>query len=372
MPSSADPNPEYWEGYGPFQKVKHDLIRSYLGGWFAKLGTWAGRVLYVDTHAGRGRHASGEPGSPLVALRVLLGHSHLERLLRQSEFRFLFIERDLDNLNALGRELEAMEPLPGRVHVDRAAGDAFALLSDRIGRLVDEGTRLAPAFVFVDPFGFKIPADLLARLMGAGRVELFVNIIWRELDMAVRQKPEPGSAMSDTLDSVFGGDEWRVAINGDTQDERADQAARLLASKVGAKWWTYIRMVSGGNATRYMLLHLTNHDRGRDLMKDCIWKICPDGGFHVLKSDNPGQPMLIEPEPDLRPLKDWVLSKLAQRPNRWSELDDAIRSELWRTAHLNEMVRALRHEGLIGAESYSGRFSSTSNPLLRLKISNDG
>ena len=55
MTRRSDPNPAYWEQYGPFQHVKHELIRCYLNGWYPKLGTWARRVLYVDTHAGRGR-----------------------------------------------------------------------------------------------------------------------------------------------------------------------------------------------------------------------------------------------------------------------------------------------------------------------------
>ena len=42
---------------------------------------------------------------------------------------------------------------------------------------------MAPAFLFVDPYGFKIPAQLLGDLMKAGRVELFINVMWRELDM---------------------------------------------------------------------------------------------------------------------------------------------------------------------------------------------
>lgn len=371
MASTADPNPEYWYDYGAFQKVKHDLIRSYLGGWFAKLGTWAGRVLYVDTHAGRGRYMSGEPGSPLVALQTLLGHTSRERLLRESEFRFLFIERDPENLAALNRELIDLGQLPSRIRVDTAAMDAFAMLSGGVERLSRDGRRLAPAFVFVDPYGFKVPASLLAQLMAAGRVELFVNVIWRELDMAVQQRPEPGSAMASTLDAVFGGDDWRAAVNADSQDGRADQAAKLLATKIGATWWTYIRMVSGGNAIRYMLLHLTNHDSGRDLMKDCVWKICPDGGFFVLKSDSPGQPLLIEPEPDLRPLREWVLSRLVQHPCQWAELEVAIRAEVWRASHLNKIVRELRRDGIVVAEGTSGRFSATANPLLRLRRSEE-
>jgi hypothetical protein len=48
---------------------------------------------------------------------------------------------------------------------------------------------MAPAFLFVDPYGFKIPAKLLGDLMKAGRVELFINVMWRELDMLIQQRP---------------------------------------------------------------------------------------------------------------------------------------------------------------------------------------
>lgn len=366
MPGLTDPNPDYWEEYGPFQRVKHDLIRCYLNGWFPKLGTWAGRVIYLDTHAGRGRHVSGERGSPLVALTTFLKHSYRDELLKKSEFRFLFIERDPANLAELDNELNALGTLPARVHVDKTAGDAFEVLSGLVDRLRRDRKQLAPAFVFVDPYGFKIPGRLLAELMAAGRVELFINVIWRELDMAVAQRPAAGSTMADTLDSIFDGDEWRTEIDAEDVDQRIDQAVALLGRKVGTRWWTHIRMVSGGRATRYLLLHLTNHDKGRDLIKDCIWSVCPDGGYYVRKSDNPNQPMLIQPEPDLTPLRGWVISKLRERPHRWSELDTAIRGQLWRSTHLNQMIRDLRRDETIVAEQFSGKFSAKADPLLRL------
>ena len=59
MGKRSDPNQDYWDDYTTFQQVKHDLIRCYLNGWYPKLGFWAGRVLYVDTHAGRGKYESG-------------------------------------------------------------------------------------------------------------------------------------------------------------------------------------------------------------------------------------------------------------------------------------------------------------------------
>lgn len=129
MTRRSDPNPGYWEQYGPFQHVKHELIRCCLNGWYPKLGTWARRVLYVDTHAGRGRYESGDPGSPVLALQTLLRHSYRDKLLNASEFNFLFIERDPENLSALEGELAQFKPLPARVNVEISEGDAFQRLS---------------------------------------------------------------------------------------------------------------------------------------------------------------------------------------------------------------------------------------------------
>lgn len=57
------------------------------------------------------------------------------------------------------------------------------------------------------------------------------------------------------------------------------QTVLLFAELVKCKWATYIRMQGKNNATRYMLLHLSNHDDGRDLMKEAIWSACLDGQF---------------------------------------------------------------------------------------------
>ncbi len=361
--TNADQNPDYWLAYGTFQKIKHDLIRNYLGGWFPKLGTWAGRVLYVDTHAGRGRHRSGETGSPLVALRTLLEHSYRDRLLQQSEVRFFFIEQDPANLDALNAELKQMGPLPARVHVDTSGDDAYRVLSDSVRTLQASGQRMAPAFIFVDPYGFKLPGDLLARLMAAGQVELFVNVIWRELDMAIQKRPPAEHGLATTLDRIFAGDDWWM-IDGDTANERMDQAVRLFSNRIGARWHTYIRMTSGGDAVRYLLLHLTNHDQGRELMKECIWKVAPDGGFEVRQRDDHRQPLLIKPEPDLTPLREWLLERLRQRPHTKSELDDELRLELWLPTHLRTIVRRLREGHEVEVDGSSGMISLPRNPRL--------
>jgi hypothetical protein len=119
--------------------------------------------------------------------------------------------------------------------------------------------------------------------------------------------------------------------------------------------------------TRYFLLHLTNHDAGRDLMKECIWKACPNGGYYASKSDNPRQRLLIQPEPNLIPLRDWVVESLTAGPKHWQDLIEALREELWLPKHLNEVIRTMRNSKAIVADGYKGAFALKNNPLLHLK-----
>jgi three-Cys-motif partner protein len=371
MAKRSDLNPAYWDGYSPFNQVKHDLIRCYLNGWYPKLGFWAGRVLYADTHAGRGKYETGDPGSPVVALQTFLDHRSRPALLAKSEFNFLFIERDPENLASLRAELSRFE-LPKRVKVETSESDAFDKLSAILADLKSRGQRMAPAFLFVDPYGFKIPIRLLADLIKAGRVELFINVMWRELDMLICQRPAAGTAAAQTLDDLFGGDSWREGVTAADSDARLNQAIPLIAHATGAKWWTSaVRMVSGGQATRYLLLHLTTSDDGRDLMKECSWRIFPDGEFVARKSDHPDQQFLFEREPNLEPLERWVLARLAERPYRWQELHEAVRPEWWLATHVNIVVKKLKADGAIVPDPIPGlsparAFTIKANPLLLL------
>jgi three-Cys-motif partner protein len=364
--SVAEPPSEYWREYSNLQRVKHDLIRHYLNGWFPKLILGgATRVVYLDTHAGRGRHTGGQLGSPLIALKTLMEHEYRDRLLAKSEIHFFFIEDDEASLLHLRGELTAWGHLPPNVFVRAEHGNCFLILEDAISSL-GAGQRLAPSFVFCDPFTFKVPGSFLRRLMAFPRVELFVNVMWRELDMALANARPGQAGWSQVLNDVFGGPAWEETIVSQDYDERAEQCAGLLRRITGATWATYIRMLGDNQKTRYFLLHLTNHPAGRDLMKDCMWKACPEEGYYVRKTDDPKQQLLIKPEPDLSPLRDWVVHRLSRAPSFWEPLINEVRHEIWLPKHLNAVVRQLRHDKKIVADQYTGRFTPASNPRLRL------
>ena len=250
--------------------------------WFPKLGYWSGRIVYLDTHAGRGKHTGGQLGSPLVALRTLLEHRFRDELLKRSEVVFFFIERDESNLNSLRQEIQSLGVLPKRIVIKTVASDCFEALSSLVASFDQRKMRLAPAFLFVDPYGFKVPGKVLKDLMKFPRVELLVNVIWRELDMAISQGSKVG--MAKTLNLIFDGDEWRGRIVSPDFDERADQAVDLLREKIGARWATFVRMLGENRATHYFLLHLTNHDDGRDLIDRKSTRL---NSSHIQKSRMP-------------------------------------------------------------------------------------
>ena len=79
---------------------KHLLLRAYLDGWFAILGSFSGRLLFVDGFAGPGEYADGEMGSPLVAIESVRQHKNQGRL-RSVEVVFLFIEQDEGRVDTL-------------------------------------------------------------------------------------------------------------------------------------------------------------------------------------------------------------------------------------------------------------------------------
>lgn len=172
------------------------------------------------------------------------------------------------------------------------------------------------------------------------------------------------ASLEKTLNSVFDGDGWR-RIDAEEADARADQCAARFRQITGARWGTHFRMRHNGRV-RYFLLHLTNHSDGRDLMKECMWKACPDGGFYASKSDRPDQVVLIEPKPNLKPLRTWVMKCLAASPRRWHFLTDELREERWLGKRLNEVIQALRRENEIVGSEFAGQFAQTNNPLLSL------
>jgi three-Cys-motif partner protein len=345
---------DYFAHYTVLQKYKHDLLNYYLGGWFGKIAGQGKEVAYCETHAGAGVHKTGHSGSPIVALEKLLGHRLRRQILRKSSFVFLLMEVNTEYVARLRSQL-AKFPLPPEVRVKIENEDFKKVLGMVLDEVDRKGGALAPAFTFVDPFGYDIPLALIHRLLRQPSSEVMVTFMAQAVARAM------GDATKvDSLNSLYGSDTWVPLSLQEDFEARKRGAIDLYRKTVNARWCTALRLKG---QTDYALMHFTNHPDGRDLMKKAIWAIERGGSYQVFGTDNPDQLTLIEREPDLGPFVRQLRKAFANRTVTYPELVAWVRETDYRDVHLNTILAQGKREGWIET-SHKGKFGfSTRAPI---------
>ena len=100
----------------PHTEGKHLVLRKYLDAWLPIMGSWNGRILFVDGFAGPGQYEGGEDRSPLIALNAIAEHN--ARKVIKAEVVFVFIEKDPARAEHLTGLINSLRPrLPPNVDV---------------------------------------------------------------------------------------------------------------------------------------------------------------------------------------------------------------------------------------------------------------
>ena len=278
---------------------KHLVLEHYLKAWFPILGMGNrnGRILFVDGFAGPGEYEGGAEGSPVVAMRVLSEHPAKIK----AEVVFFFIEKE----HARARRLEGLVAqwrprLPASAKVKVREGSFDASMSDVIDELDEQGKRMAPALVMIDPFGISgMPMEVIRRILANQKCEVYVSFMWEAMNRFVSQ-PEFEAPM----DGLFGSGEWRRAkqlVGG----ERKDFLHGLYQSQLkeaGAKQVVHFHLFAG-NRLKYSIFFGTGHTKGSDRMKKAIWKVAPWGDFQFRGGRQDQMVLLGLETPDLGPLQ---------------------------------------------------------------------
>jgi len=348
----------YWAEYDGLQKAKHQLLRHYLGGWFPILASWQGRVIYLDCHAGRGKHDTGHEGSPILALKILLDHSHRDRILNDTEVRFIFFEKDQTNFDLLCEEIKTMGVLPPNVVIDPYMSDFEKELRKIIDNLHMRNENLAPSLAFVDPFGFSLSMNLLNDLLEFQCCELLVNFMYRFVDMAIHQPSQ-----EKIMDNLFGCKSWRDLSLIEDSEQRALDTINLFSNQLNTKYATFMYMKGANNLLKYALIHVTNHSRGREKMKEALWRVTPDGSFTAYEKDSPFQPALISVDPDLEPLKNDLWATFKGKKTQYSTIRNWLVDTLYLPKYLHQILRGYRNTGIIPATGYGEKFAFKNDPL---------
>jgi three-Cys-motif partner protein len=278
MPAE-DRDPDKWRSRQNTQ-VKHDILFEYLKGFIPVLsssnrGEPISVLHYVDSRAGRGWYSEGEPGSPIVAMRVGQElHEYLDGYRDRPVYLECYnVEYDRENFDSLEREIEAVRYEFSSVGVRNFFGP-FEEHSDELLELIPSGQ---PTFVFIDPFGYRgVELQEVLRFLQRPRSEVFVTFM---SDYIGRYMTDENRA--DAMKKVFDTDEWRRLIgqHGTTQQKAAVElyARQLMkrAREQGKRVYVFPINVpyEGRPGDIYHLVHVSQHPKARVVMEAAVNRV---------------------------------------------------------------------------------------------------
>jgi three-Cys-motif partner protein len=301
--------------YRRHTRAKHEILEKYLEAWLRILGTRHERLLYVDGFAGRGEYDEGQAGSPLIAMRVA---QELVNAGKVGEVVCIFVESDADNM----RNLKEMIGLCGRTFPDVVVELLEARFDDVSGRVMNRVRELAaPAFFFVDPFGFTgVPFNTIASIMRLPHTEVFLTFMARDIHRFLT-----APQLEERFDDLFGTTRWRELAS--LRDHERENALRelyetQLRTHGGIKYsWAFRVCEDRRERTLYYLIHATNHFKGLKVMKEIMYSQGAMGTFAFLgPRDFPARQQLRLFEATQDSLREFLVNRLSGKTVSFDEV----------------------------------------------------
>lgn len=326
----------------PHTEAKHEILRKYLDAWLPIITRWNGRVLYIDGFAGPGEYMGGKCGSPIIAIKSVLEH----KMKITSEIKMLFIEADEKRCEYLKQKIDSLS-IPPNIKTECVLGK-FDETFNKILKVIDEQKkRLAPAFVFIDPFGFTgLPFSLIKRIMQNERCEVLINFMYEDINRFIADK-----RLWAGLIETFGTEKWKDVMPEKDPKKRIEILHNIykeqLEKDAGIKYVRSFKMINKMNKTDYFLFFGTNSLTGLKKMKEAMWRVDKSGSFQFSDAtSNPNQPVLFELCPNYSQLKNALLREFKGKSVSITELENFIitqtvfRETHYKTHILEQMEKA--------------------------------
>lgn len=363
MDKRKDADERYWPDYDGLQAVKHRILASYLDAWFPILSSYRGQLLYLDCHAGRGRHGTGDRGSPILVLEQLRDHRLHAQILERVQVACHFFEISQSNADRLRQEIAELDGLHPRIQVHVHPTDYEVAVSGALDKLERSGMHLPPSFAFIDPYGFKLSMQFMNRVLRAGKTEALVNFMYRYVDMALHRPDK-----ADILDRLFGTSAWRHLPSITDSQKRFDATVKLFSDQLDAEHVSWVVMRGASGTPKYVLFHATNSLRGRQVMKQTMWRVLPDGSFTAYERDRPDQGVLISATetPD-RQVALLLEERFGGKTVRLVEdIYPIVDASPLRRVHIHPILREAIRQGTVRNLDQPGKFTISRNPRLEI------
>ena len=323
--------------------AKHEILRRYVQAWAPILsqGNFP-HLVFVDGFAGPGRYSKGEEGSPLIAIKAVIGQPRPIK----AKVDFHFIELDKRRSDHLATEIGAIA-LPSnvttKVHSGRSFQEAFPEVWTSYA--LGSGRSRPPTFVFIDPFGFKIPFSYVAEVLRAPSCEVLITFMFEEINRFLSQGQLP-----DIFDELFGCRNWREGIKIKLPSARVkflhDLYQSQLTQAAGASFVRSFALRNERNTMDYFLFFATNNELGLRKMKEAMWHVDEGGAYTFSDATDPNQSFLFSAEPDRPLLSRLIVDKFAGVETTPDEIERfVVRETPFRETHYKKVLQALEENG---------------------------
>lgn len=274
--------------------TKHEVLVGYLRRYFEQRtlnarGRERLRITLVDGFCGGGLYTvRGRQqlvlGSPLRMLgaveeaRILINKDRTKPIAL--EVQYVFIDKDARAIAYLTKVLQD-QGYGGEIgHTIRLIRDEFASASETVFELVKRHTpRSATALFFLDQYGYTdVPAPLIQRIftdLPGSEVVLTFHVSAFATYTNDQFTEQVSSKLAIDIRTALGGRSIEQLKEDDADWRRFIQAAlyQALVRNCGAQFFTpfFIRGEGSGHG-EYWLVHLSQHPRAQDVMKQVHWQ----------------------------------------------------------------------------------------------------
>jgi len=281
------------------------------------MGSTHPKLGYIDGFAGRGIYETGEPGSPILAMRA--AQEQIDKIGKLKEFLCVFIENNYENFSCLDEQVALAAPECPAVTYETIRNTFEATIHNFLEKIGSD--RTIPLLYFIDPFGWKgIPFETIKGIMAQPKSEiLFVFMTYemaRFLDSPFHEE---------SLTQLFNGDSWKSASR-NTGEKRHGALVQvyegLLKNETKAEYvWPFRVSDSFMRRTKYYIIYATHHFKGLRVMKE-IMKGQGAGIFEYLGPDEErlrGQQRFDEVD-----LDEWLKDRFRGRKVTFDELCEEV------------------------------------------------
>jgi three-Cys-motif partner protein len=340
------PTTTIWE-LEPHTAAKHEILRRYLQAWAPILsqGNFP-HLVFVDGFAGPGRYSKGEEGSPIIAIKAVIDRPR--PIKAKVDFHFIELdERRAAHLETEIAQLARPAHVSSKVHGKRTFQDAFPEVWDSYSS--KSGRARPPTFVFIDPFGFKIPFSYVRKVLQTPSCEVLITFMFEEINRFLSQEYQP-----ENFDELFGCPDWRKGNDIKLPRERVkflhDLYQEQLTKAAGASFVRSFAMRNERNTMDYFLFFATNNELGLKKIKEAMWRVDESGTYTFSDATDPNQSVLFSAEPDRELLRRQLLHRFAGTQAALSEIEKfVVRETPFRETHYKKVLQSLETNEIVTA-----------------------